>query len=814
MVKETFRYIEQSDEKHFVTQKEGKIELRQFTEDLIFATNFDSSFDAIYCIGAKEPKSIVGSPQIGDFDVFGFGQHGELRGTVVYEEESFRSLENEGSIKFWLKSNFNNAVGEQSFKKSSPVIPITEVTEYGVTIYDDVTPHDIKISLSAGSDIIDIYNKLAVALTGKGLTAFKTTENKLRVTSTSYGNEIYMVDLIETESLIDLLGGVDKPMILNGPSEDISFLNLIGDLSENHNNIILKHKKDSHIQLLMYNFEGELIVDEDLGYWSNDPQRYYSFELNWNEQTGSLFIGGELNKIFMTGVERKDCKTSLFLYGEETNHHHIDGLAIYDKVQHTKNYELETSPLTPYDSENPYIDIHYGQGFKENEIKDIIVDGSDSLHFTVKIGVTWYYFFNGSWRTGDGSYIRSTELELFEAKFSELFFNENYDLIIRVFFHSGGWDKVSLDDISILREVGSESAAYITGSVRVSDPIDMTDNSFVDVTTNIGTLEVDLASAAVDISAVTLEEIKQAIIDAGVPGVQSVSDDGNQRLVLVASTTGSTSYISIDDAVDGSILDLVWGNETQDLGEDDETTVGVYADYSELFRWIRSRLGAPLVPVELTDEQLEDCLSEVVYHYNKWRNFKENIVYASLSGNPRNGWEIPASVGGESNITEIILEPRYPSAYYSGRDDLMGNIYIQQMFNNKNIMATAADHHIALVANRDLNLIMNTEVRWEILNRRLFITPVPSDSLKAVIKYKSALTLDEIVTSQSIRDLLLALSKITLGGIRSTFGNSIPGGDGMLQLNGSEMKSEGTADRDRIIDGWKKSTSVYEFIIG
>jgi len=190
------------------------------------------------------------------------------------------------------------------------------------------------------------------------------------------------------------------------------------------------------------------------------------------------------------------------------------------------------------------------------------------------------------------------------------------------------------------------------------------------------------------------------------------------------------------------------------------------------------------------------------------------VVYANLSGNPVNGWEIPVIVGGAENILEVILEPRYPMNYYAGRDDLMSNIFIQHMFSSQSILHSAADYHISLIAQRDLGIILNTEIRWEIINRRLFITPIPSDTLKAAIKYKSALTLDEIVTSQQIRDLTLAIAKITLGNIRSTFGNSIPGGDGMLQLNGSEMKSEGQSDKDAIIDEWKKSCGVYEFIIG
>lgn len=814
MIKETFRYIEYSNEKRFVTQKNGKVELRQFTEDLVFAVNFDSTFDSIYCVGAKEPETIIGVPKIADFDVFGFGQHGELNGTVIYDEESFRALETEGAIKFWLKSTFNNAVGEQSFKHADPIEAIQTVINYGVTIYDDGTPQEFIVELHPGDTGTDIYNKLAVQFTGNGLNGF-LGDGKIRITSTTYGNDIFLADptTIGIESLITLLGGVDNPFIPNGPDTDVEFLKLSTKTDDN-NKISLTHKEDSHIHLQMFDYEGSLIVDEDLGMWSNDPHKYSPFELNWNEQTGSLFIGGKLNKIFMTGVERKDVKTHLYLNGLDPSSHHIDELAIYDKTQHTKNYELETAPLTPYDSEHPYLDIHYGQGFKENEIKDILIDASEEVHFAIKIGVTWYYYFNGGWRTGDGSFNQSTEINTFEAKFAEIFFNENYDLIIRAFFDSDGWTPAYLDEISIIREVGDEAAAFVTGSIRLTDPVDLTSNSMIEITTDKGTMEVDLSSAALDVSAVTLEEIKQAIIDANVPGIGSVSDDGNKRLVLIGSTTGNESYMSVENASTGSALDIVWGDETSDIGEDDEGTVGVFADYSEIFRWVRSKLGAPLVPVELTDEHLEDSLSEAVYHYNKWRNFNENIVYANLSGNAKNGWEIPAAVGGETNITEVILEPRYPSSYYHGRDDLMTNIYIQQMFSSKDIMATAADHHISMVANRDLQLIMNTEVRWEVMNRRLFITPHPSTSLRAAIKYKSALSLDEIVTSQSIRDLLLALSKVVLGNIRSTFGNQVPGGDGMLQLNGSELKSEGQADRDRIIESWKRSTAVYEFLIG
>lgn len=815
MIKETFRHIDYSNEKRFYKNEQGKIELKQFTEDLVFAVNFDSTFNAIYCIGSKEPESIIGVPEIANFDAFNFGQHGELKGTVIYEEESFRAIENEGSIKFYLRAGFNNSVGEQHFKNINPVLPIPIVKDYGVTIYTNDIPTEFNISLEPTDNGLSVYNKLAVKLIGNGFQCYKDVNNKIKITTTGYGDEILVTDPLDPNmsSLITLMGGMSDPFIANGPTTNTEFLKL-STKYDNTNKISLTHKTDSHIQLNMYDYTGVLIVDQDLGLWSNNRNKYYAFELNWNEQLIQFFIGGKLNTVFMASVERKDCRTFLYLNGAVPNNYLIDELQVYNTTQHNKNYSLETSPLTPYDSENPYIDVNYGQGFIEKEIKDIIIDGTTGLHFTIKIGLTWYYYFNGSWRTGDGSFGQSTDLVTFEAKFAELFFNENFDLLIRIFFNSDGWTPVSIDEISIIREVGGVASAYITGEIRLSSTVDLSSDSYIKISTNLGFLEVDLTTAAIDTTAVTLEEIKQAIREANVPGLASISDDGNSRLVLIAADAGSSSYISVSEPSTSSALDLVWGSETSDIGEDTEFTGGVFVDYSEIFRWIRSRLGAPLVPVELTDEQLEDCLSESIYHYNKWRNFKENIAYANIQGNPISGWEIPIIIGGAENILEVIMEPKYPMSYYAGRDDLMSNIFIQHIFSSGNLLQTAADYHISLIAQKDLSLILNTEVRWEILNRRLFITPIPSDTLKVAIKYKSSLTLDEIVTSQAIRDLTLAISKITLGNIRSTFGNAIPGGDGMLQLNGSELKAEGQTDKEAIITGWQKSTGVYEFIIG
>ena len=107
MTIETFREIEYSDKNLFETEN-GKLQLKRFADDLIFSVNFDNNLNAQFSFSKEQPIDISGSPQLGNFNYYGENKHLELSGGVVYSEENFRDLKSEGSIRFWLKSNFIN----------------------------------------------------------------------------------------------------------------------------------------------------------------------------------------------------------------------------------------------------------------------------------------------------------------------------------------------------------------------------------------------------------------------------------------------------------------------------------------------------------------------------------------------------------------------------------------------------------------------------------------------------------------------------------------------------------------------------------
>jgi hypothetical protein len=476
---------------------------------------------------------------------------------------------------------------------------------------------------------------------------------------------------------------------------------------------------------------------------------------------------------------------------------------------------VETLTLTPYAADDPYIDIYFGSGFKDEELKDLNLNCHSGCNFVVKLANTWYYYISGAWRTSDGTYAQSISPSVMETKFSDLYFNENQEMIIRVYFHSDGQTLVWIDEISINIELGEAAPATITGTIDLTTTVDVSVDSHVIITTNQGSAEVNVSTGALDPTNITLDEIKNAIDAANVPGLASVSDDGNGHLVLQSETTGNDAQITISAGSTSNALPIIWGFEASDSGEDESESF--YFDYSVLYDWIRVKLGAPTVPVELTDEQLSSCIGSAVYWYNYYRNAKESLIYVQLNGNPNDGYDIPAEIASEDDIIEIILTPRFPYTYYVGREDLMGNLYMQYFFHKyrSGYQDLLGDYYITLSTEKDIGIILGTYVKWEFLNGKIFIHPRPDPAnMRVGIRFRSAITVEEINTNYFIRQYALGSSMEILGRIRATFGSQIPGGGELITLRGAELIEEGRAKKESVIEQMKKLQEPLGFEYG
>ena len=587
-----------------------------------------------------------------------------------------------------------------------------------------------------------------------------------------------------------------KPNFSSVPAMDTELISFYNG-SDSVNRISLIHDTSSNIILNMYDDAGDTQVNATLGAFTGYDNDWHAFEFSWNESLAQLFIDGVQIGLTVTGFTRGD---SCYLFvqgsGDSSDTYGFDELQVYNTYQNNSAYTVSSDALQKYDDTDPYIDINFGTGFTEAEVTDMNITSHAETHYVVKIGASWYYYLAGSWRTSDGSYSQSNTPSIMETKFADLTFNEEAELIIRVYFHSDGQELIWLDEIEIVVETGAASTAAITGSIAITT-LDLTSLYNVVITTNSGSGEVNLAAGAGDTSAVTLAEIKAAIDAAEVPGLAEASDDGSGHLVLQSASTGTTATIEIDNGTTSDALSLVWGYEADDTGE---AATGTTVDYTELFRYIRGKLGEPQIPAEITDEQLEDCLSDAIYQYNRRKNFEEEVLYTTLDGDAHDGYTIPAIIGGSDNIIEIIMSPRYPFSYYAGRTDLISNLYVQSLFKKygSGFSSMLTDYYVTITTEEDINVILGTQVKWEIIGGKLKIWPAPTN-MNIAIKYRGTLSAEEIVSNYWIRKLVLAESKIVLGNIRSTFKSGIPGGTEMMQLNGEDLKQEGTTERQEIL---------------
>jgi hypothetical protein len=152
------------------------------------------------------------------------------------------------------------------------------------------------------------------------------------------------------------------------------------------------------------------------------------------------------------------------------------------------------------------------------------------------------------------------------------------------------------------------------------------------------------------------------------------------------------------------------------------------------------------------------------------------------------------------------MRPRFPFTYYAGRTDLITNLYVQYLFQRykSGFTQILTDYYVTITTEEDINVVLGTQIKWEILNGKLFIWPEP-DAMDIAIRYKGSLTASETVSNYWVRQLTLAEAKIVLGNIRSTFKSGIPGGAEMLQLNGEDLKQEGFQERQTLLEKLDKN---------
>lgn len=671
----------------------GITSLKEYNENLIALLG--SQFNMLVGKGIKTP--VVDNATLEDFGPFG-GSTKKLKvqGSVVYDSSNFQEFEH-GTISLWVKTEKENGTGvcRQSLKDVKAVSENLLPYVLGVDIINDAeTQHyEIVIHLEANNTLetqtTDIYESIRTALQYDEQSGFvhqinvNKTETDIILFTNYETDRIRITDVVEYDGeyidLRTLFTSVSTSRYTNIPTENIDFFKLDGEFAH----LTLTHKTDGNI---WGKFEG--VVNEImLCRWNYTNREWMNLEIGFNEDVIIVLQDGVVkNMVPTSGILREKPETDLILSGTTADPYSFGEIAFFNEVRNIKKYEVVRESMSIYPTNNPYIELHYGNA-KFNTGKGVEITGSGELGFTLYNGATAVI--------GGNTYEESLNKTEFENEFLVEPFDNYSNMILRVYFHS----------------------------------------------------------------------------------------DGN---------------------ISPEFTDVVFSYGQAEPSEDNS----IASNFEGIFGFIRRSLGWPRVPVELTDEQLLDALNQAVFHYKKFRNYKTGLDIVNTNDLDRaedGGFFLPLGID-EDDIMEVIFRPRYSWTWYSGDNNLMANLYMQNLFSGYDLSRSAADYYIAFTTQNDLRNILGTQSGWTIMNSKLYLFPKFDglDSMKIGIKYRQTVSVDEINTNVQIRQLALAYAKITLGNIRATFGNTIPGGDAMINLNGTELIQQGQTERDTLIQDFIK----------
>jgi len=216
--------------------------------------------------------------------------------------------------------------------------------------------------------------------------------------------------------------------------------------------------------------------------------------------------------------------------------------------------------------------------------------------------------------------------------------------------------------------------------------------------------------------------------------------------------------------------------------------------------YVLSKLGYPIVDVELDDFQINVCIDESIskleYHAPDWMT-----QYATFEVTGGIGvYELPQPV--VDNLNDVWYRRdffKFGASPGSLEYDFAVMFFTNNgLFNNYNVSQyLLMQQYLKQVKN-----VLGQMSSWQVINNKyLHIWPVPESSTESVILEFRAFDPNTIHHAYKswIQRYSLALAKEILGGIRGKY-QTLPGPGGGTRLNGQQLVEEGRQEKQELLE--------------
>jgi len=221
--------------------------------------------------------------------------------------------------------------------------------------------------------------------------------------------------------------------------------------------------------------------------------------------------------------------------------------------------------------------------------------------------------------------------------------------------------------------------------------------------------------------------------------------------------------------------------------------------YKSLKDSIMSRLGSPVIRVELTDHQvltaIDEAIAKLDFHAPNWcTNY---MTFQTVAG--ESFYELPTVV---MNNLQYVIYKKSLLAVNAAQGSLEFDFFIKYFQDNFLMRDFAISDFLLMTMHLEqIRKILSRDGTWDVVdNKYILLHPVPQMPEEVIVQFRAlnSGTLHPYFINW-VQRFATAISKVILGGIRGKY-RTLPSPGGGAQLNGQELVEEGTAEQQRLID--------------
>jgi hypothetical protein len=232
-------------------------------------------------------------------------------------------------------------------------------------------------------------------------------------------------------------------------------------------------------------------------------------------------------------------------------------------------------------------------------------------------------------------------------------------------------------------------------------------------------------------------------------------------------------------------------------------------------------LGEPIIKVNVTNDQLDNCINSAIKRYWRWHydgSYETSYIYTITALDVTNGYIIlpeevdnvisvinTASIGNNFTTADWQIKSSVLSSYGAlSTLNLSDYVLMQQrMINTREVLGTNV-HQFKYVSNQK-RLILHFPLAENSVIALKTIENVDPESTNP-LNVQSSLMWDD----DSLNELAVALVKQVWGMIMRRFnGMTLPGG---VQIDGDVLVAEGKQEENDVMERWKNENVVGFFM--